>query len=113
MPIIQFLLRIHTIDLFLLLPFLIGFLQRVHHKRISQQIHVSFSREVIHLPLNFSCGLLLIGPLIYSHAISQEAHNLRQTDGYPRHVFLTAAYISSVIRPCTCSFTKTLRFKGS
>ena len=70
----------------------IGFLKRVHHKRISQQIHVSFSRELICLLLNFSCGLLLIGPLIYSHPTLQKVRIFRQTDGFPRHVFITATY---------------------
>ena len=104
MSIIQFLLRIHTNDFFLPPPpppASIGVQQRVHHKQISQRIHVSFSREVIRLSLNFSCGLLLIDPLIYPHPISQKVHNFRQADGFPRQVFITAAYISSVIRPCT------------
>ena len=79
----------------------IGFQQRVHHKQILQQIHVFLSQEVIRLSLNFSGGLLLIGHLIYLHRISQKYHNFRQTDGFPRHVFITAAYISSVIRPST------------
>ena len=93
MSIIQFLLCIHTNDLFLLPPRPsppIGFQQRVNHKQISQQIHVSFSREVIPLSLNFSCGLLLISPPIYLHPISQKFNNFRQTDGFPRHVFITA-----------------------
>ena len=81
----------------------IAFLQRVHHKQISQQIHVSFSQEVSCLSLNFTCGLLLIGPLIYPHPFSQKVQNFRQTDGFPRHVFITAAYISFVISPCTSS----------
>ena len=104
MSIIQFLLCIHTNDLFLLPPRPsppIGFQQRVNRKQISQQIHVSFSREVIPLSLNFSCSLLLIGPLIYPHPISQKVHNFRQTDRFPRHVFITAVYISSVIKPST------------
>ena len=111
MSIIQYLhlLYIHTNNLFLLSttphpppsptpPPAIGFRQRVHHKQISQQIHVSFSREVIPLSLNFSCSLLLIGPLIYPHPISQKVHNFRQTGRFPRHVFITAACISSFIR---------------
>ena len=41
MSIIQFPLLIHTNDFFFSLP--IDFLQRNHHKRISQQAHVSLS----------------------------------------------------------------------
>ena len=56
----------------------VAFVQRYHYKRVSQHIHVSFSQEVIHLSLNFSCGLLLIGPLILpSHPFSQMVHNFR------------------------------------
>ena len=56
----------------------VAFVQRYHYKRVWQHIHVSFSQEVIHLSLNFSCGLLLIGPLILpSHPFSQMVHNFR------------------------------------
>ena len=57
--------------------------QRVHHFRILEQIHVSFSREAIHLSLNWSFGLLLIEPLIiYPHLIlqKQKVHDFRRTD---------------------------------
>ena len=100
MFIIQLLLCIHTNDFFLSHP--VGFVQRYHHKWVSKHIHVSFSQEVIHLSVNFSCGLLLIGPLILpSHPFSQIVHNFRQTDGFPRHVLIAAAYIGFVIRSCT------------
>ena len=103
----QFLLRIHTKDLFPPPPPPpIGFHKRVHHKRILHQIHASFSPEVIHLSLNFSCGLLLIGSLIYPHPTSQKVHIFRQPGGFPRHVFITAAYLSSVIRPSTVPITE-------
>ena len=82
-------------------PAPIGFLQMVHHKRISQKIHVSFSREVIHRPLNFSCGLLLIDLLIYPHPISQIVLNFRQADWCHRHVSIAAVCTSFVVRPCT------------
>ena len=81
--------------------FSLPLLQRFHHKRISQQIRDFLSREVIRLSVNFSCGLLLIGPLIHPHPISQKFHNFKQNDGFPRHAFITAAYISFVMRPCT------------
>ena len=75
----------------------VGFVQRYHNKRVSQHIHVSFSQEVIYLSLDF-----LIGPLILpSHPFSQIVHNFRQTDGFPRHVLIAAAYIGFVIRSCT------------
>ena len=73
---------------------------------------------MIRLSLNFSCGLLLIGPLIYPHLIPQEFHDLRQTNGFPGYVFITAAYINRVIRPSTFPIIdheqkKVLRFWGN
>ena len=53
--------------------------QRVHHIKILDQIHVSFYQEVICLLLNWSFGLLLIGPLIYPHLILQNVNDFRKT----------------------------------
>ena len=31
----------------------------------------------------------------------QRVHSFRWTNGFPRHVFITSAYISFVIKPCS------------
>ena len=103
MSITQFLLCIHSIDLFLLPhPRPLWFsTEGSPQTNFTANPCFPLSQEVIRLSLNFSGGLLLIGHLIYLHPISQKDHNFRQTDGFPRHVFIMAAYISSVIRPST------------
>ena len=96
-------------DLYLLsLPPPIGFLQRDHHKLILQQIQVSFSQKVICLSLNFSCDLLFIGPLIYLPQFHWRFTILGRPMDF-LDIFITALYISIVIRPCTFPYQWTFK----
>ena len=68
----------------------------------------SFSREAIHLLLNWSFGLLLIGPLIYQRLILQKVLDFRRIDELafcpPRSWLVPAALTSGLGIYGNCSY---------